>query len=762
MRRRLAIAALVAVLGTALWLARGTGLGRLFPGAAPHNLLLISIDTLRSDRLGCYGYAAAQTPHLDALAARGLRFEGATTVTPLTLPAHSSLMTGTFPAYHGVRDNGGFYLAEQQITLAETLRDAGYRTGGFIGAFVLDGRWGIGQGFERYFDDFDLSKFDEAPGMDAIQRPGSRVVDKALAWLAADVERPFLAWVHLYDPHTPYEAPEPFRSRFPATLSGAYDAEIAATDAEVGRLLEHLESEGRLDDTLVVVLGDHGEMLGEHREQTHGFFIYEAALRIPLIVAGPSLPARTLTDLVRIVDVLPTVLELLGVGAPEPVQGRSLMPLTRGENLGLMAHAESWYPRYHYGWSELQSIRDGRYKLIRAPRRELYDIVADPGELNDIAEREPRRADALERALERLLTRVTSDEPQQPSTMDPETAARLQALGYLGGGARRDHLEDRPRGDPKDKIRLYNLLKRAAAASSEDRLEQAIELAERALREDPEVIEAHTLLGNVLKKAHRFAEALQAYRRALELDPEHDGALYLLALTYKDMGRLEEARDGLERARTLDPRNGKVLWQLADLLMRQGSLEEAEGVLKNALKLDLDQPRFLKKLGECYVEMGRWQEAETSLRRALAERPDLEGAHFDLALVHEERGAIAQAIESYEAELAHNPEGFRAAFNLAKLLQKTGRLQAAVQRYEEAVEVRPGFATGHLYLARALLDTGELATAEESARRGLAANPDPEIALLGHFVLADVYNRQGRLEEAEREVAAARRLERGD
>ena len=230
------------------------------------NLLLITVDTLRADRLGSYGYAAAQTPHLDALAAGGLRFERATTVMPLTLPAHASLMTGTFPAYHGVRDNGGFYLGEEARTLAEILSEAGFRTGGFVGAFVLDSRWGIAQGFDRFFDDFDLTEFDGAAGMDAIQRPGASVVDQALDWLQASPEvEPLFAWVHLYDPHTPYEAPEPYRSRFPATRSGAYDAEIAATDAEIGRLLDGFEAAGRLDDTLVVVASDHGEMLGGAR-----------------------------------------------------------------------------------------------------------------------------------------------------------------------------------------------------------------------------------------------------------------------------------------------------------------------------------------------------------------------------------------------------------------------------------------------------------------------------------------------------------------
>ncbi|HSB60815.1 MAG TPA: sulfatase, partial [Vicinamibacteria bacterium] len=431
--RRSALLPAMAAAGLALWLASSPPrwARRLLPARAPRNLLLVSIDTLRADRLGSYGYAPAQTPRLDALARSGLRFARAATVVPLTLPAHSSLLTGTFPAWHGVRDNGGFYLGEDQTTLAEVLRGKGYRTGGFVGAFVLDRRWGIAQGFERFFDEFDLESFGEAPGMDAIQRPGAQVVDRALEWLGADRDRPFFAWVHLYDPHTPYEAAEPFRSRFPGTPSGAYDAEIAAADAQVGRLLDALDLDRRLPDTLVVVVGDHGEMLGEHGEPTHGFFVYEAAVRIPLILAGPGVPAREVEDQVRIVDVMPTVLELLRAPPPEAVQGVSLLPLARGERLGLVASSESWYPRYHYGWSELHAVQDGRFKYIRAPRPELYDLASDPGEARDLSRDDPARLAALERALAGLLARTASaSAPKGPRTVDAETEERLAALGY--------------------------------------------------------------------------------------------------------------------------------------------------------------------------------------------------------------------------------------------------------------------------------------------------------------------------------------------
>ena len=752
-----AVAALALAAGALLLTKlRAPGFGR-----RPANLLLVSIDTLRADRLGCYGHTQAQTPYIDALAARGLRFEQATTVTPLTLPAHASLLTGTFPGHHGVRDNGGFYLGEEHRTLAEVLRERGYRTGGFVGAFVLDSRFGIHQGFDRYFDEFDLSKYDGV-GMDTVQRSGDVVVAKAVEWLKQDERRPFFAWVHLYDPHAPYEAPEPHRSRFPATMAGAYDAEVAASDAFFGRLLDALASDGRLDETLVVVVGDHGESLGEHREQAHGFFVYDATVRIPLIVAGPGIPTRAVAEPVRIVDVMPTLLDRLGVAAPAEVQGKSLLPAGRGERLGLVGLSETYYPRYHYGWSELAAIRDGRYKLIAAPRRELYDLREDAGETRDLALEEPQRADILERALRAELARMAGTAAARgPQPIDPETEERLQALGYIGGTQSARHLDERARADPKDKIELYNLLKLAGSASVAGRIDEAVARVREVLAQDGEVIEGHTMLGNLHVKARRYDAAALAYRAALALDPGHQAATFSLALAYKLMERYDDALAGFERALALDARNTKAQFQLADIWMRRGRFDRAEPALRAALDRKVDRPAFLVKLGECLIEMKRYEEAERSLREALRAQPDVALAHYDLGLVLEAKGEPALAMREYEAEIARNPKAYRASFNLAKLLLAAGRPRDAAARFREAVTADPELGAGHLYLAKALLDSGDVEGARASALRGLAARPERKLLPLGHYILADVYTRLGRPKDAAREVQLARTLERG-
>ena len=755
--------ALIAALGTWLVVARPAWTRWLLPSGKPRNLLLISLDTVRADRLGSYGHRSAQTPRLDALAASGMRFERATTVVPLTLPAHCSLMTGTFPAWNGVRDNSGFYLSDEQVTLAEVLRDRGFRTGGFIGAFVLDRRWGIGQGFDRYFDEFDLERFPNAASMDMIERPGSEVVDKALEWLGADTKRPFFAWVHLYDPHAPYEARKPFDRGFPQTAAGAYDAEIAYSDAQIGRVLDALEKDGRLAETLVIAVGDHGEMLGEHGEQQHGFFVYDAATHIPLIMAGPGVPARVVGDQVRIVDVMPTALSLLGIAATKAMQGTNLMPLGRGERLGLVAYSESWYPRYHYGWSELRAIQDERFKYIEAPRPEIYDLQHDPGELRNLS-RESEHAARLgtfSAALEQYEARITGAGAKVvPQTVDAEVEERLAALGYVSGSVSPKHLaEGAARGDPKDKVGLYMALKQAGSASLEGRQDDAIAIVGKALEEDPTMIEAYMLLGNFERLANRPERAVAAYRQALALDSEHQGALFGLAVAYKEQGRLDDALLGLERARELDPRNGRVLWQLADIWLYKKQPARAEAIIREALARKVDEERFLLKLGEAQIAAKRLDAAERTLLEAIEKNSELATAHFALGLVYEEKGAIEKAMAAYRAELQINDKAYRAAFNLAKLLQQAERLGEALPLFRRVVELQPAFGTGQLYLANALLNAGDLVGAEENARAGLKNHPETAIAPLGHYVLADVYERQGRMADARRELAAAKRLE---
>ena len=371
--RRLAIVASLGALALAIWWLTDKGEVRKRP-----NLILITADTLRADKLSCYGNDSIDTPHIDRLAASGVLFENAATVTPLTLPAHSSIFTGTYPAYHGVRDNGGYYLGHEQTTLAEVLEENGWATGAFVGAFVLDSRWGLDQGFDRYFDDFDFSQFKEL-SLSSVERRGDAVLEAALEWMSSVRGRPFFSWIHFFDPHTPYDPPEPYRTRYEESL---YDGEVAFVDDLVGRLMSWVHRAGLHEETVVVFVGDHGEGLGQHGESEHGFFVYDSTMRIPFILRSPyyDLEPRRVAAQVSAIDLMPTLLDLLDLSQPSSLQGQSLRALAEGEETdpGLLAYSESYYPRNHYGWSELRSLRDGELHFISAPEPELYDVRADP------------------------------------------------------------------------------------------------------------------------------------------------------------------------------------------------------------------------------------------------------------------------------------------------------------------------------------------------------------------------------------------------
>ena len=307
-----------------------------------------------------------------------------------------------------MRDNGGFFLNDRETTMAERLRSRGFRTGGFVGAYVLDHKWGIAQGFEKYFDNFDLSKY-RSVSLSSVERRGDEVADHALEWLETVRSTKFFAWVHFYDAHSPYDPPEPYKSRYP---DRPYAGEIAFVDSQVGRLMTWLETNQLLEKTIVVVMGDHGESLGDHGEGTHGFFVYESVLHVPLLIRAPydAMRGRKVADVVRSVDVQPTVLDLLGIRSTETFEGQSLAPLMTGvrSELGLEAYAEAVYPRFHFGWSDLRTLRAGRYKYIEAPRPELYDLEKDPNETTNILPQRRALAGQMRapRALEARLRRV--------------------------------------------------------------------------------------------------------------------------------------------------------------------------------------------------------------------------------------------------------------------------------------------------------------------------------------------------------------------
>ncbi len=740
-------------------------LPRFVPEAhRPLNVILVTADTLRADRLPAYGYDKVETPNLDRLAASGVVFEQATTVVPLTLPAHSTMFTGTYPMHHGVRDNGGYYLGQDQVTLAETLKESGYQTGGFVSAFVLDSRWGLNQGFDTYWDDFDLNKFENV-GLDTVQRRGGEVLAEAVKWMDSVKEDPFFAWLHFYDVHTPYEPPEPFLSRYKGYMGARYDGEIAYLDSLVGELLSWLAENDLEDDTLVVFIGDHGESLGQHEETTHGFFIYDATMHVPFLLKAPYRqirPGRRIPAQVRNVDLMPTLLDLVAIAPPPSVQGTSLVPLLEGdtEDLGLLAYSESFYPRHHYGWSELKSIRNGLLHYIDAPRPELFDVLADPNQSKNLASQRAATVTELKTALDEMVARygVEGIDEKGPETLDPDTQAQLAALGYLGGPSKIKIDPSRPLPDPKDKIGLFNLIKEAGADSSEEKVDQAMAKIDKVLAEDPDILEAYYIRGNLHSKRKDLEKALEAYQEALARDPEYKSALFGLATTYQDMGRAEDAETGFKRILELDPRDNRAYYSLAKIQVDRNDFEGALELLKQAVDIGSERAPLHNLMAECYIGLKELEEAKKEIATALEMNSELPTAHFNLALIHEEEGDVPAAIQAYEKELAISPKDFRSHFNVAKLYGKAGNAPKTREHFEKAIETNDKFAIGHLYLAKFYLDSGDLEKAQELALKGIELGPEPIMAPFGHLILADVYNRQGRFGDAERELRTAQRL----
>lgn len=731
-----------------------------FEGA---NVLLITLDTTRADRLGSYGYSRAQTPRLDRLAGEGLLFEQCITPTAYTLPSHSSIMTGTYPPYHGVRINGNTGLADVQVTMAERLRGRGYRTGAFVGAFVLDGRWGLNQGFDHYDDEFDVPP-GERLDLAGVQRPASVVVDAATKWLdeSDDAGKPFFAWVHLYDPHTPYEPPEPYRSKFASSdPMSLYDGEIAFVDAQVGRLLDWLSGRGLDRNTIVVVVGDHGEGLGSHGESEHGYYIYDYAVRVPLLVRlpGKTSAGRRIAEQVRTIDIFPTLLEFLGDATPDAVQGDSFVPLIDGrhESAPRYAYSESVATKLQYGWSGLYSIRTNQYKYIQAPRAELYDLGQDPGETTNQLTGLRRVTHELRGTLSAIRKEVEEGAPEATeANLDAETMAKLSSLGYLGGSSLTTE-DDSGLADPKDKLLLYEGVGYAAQLIFRNEWDEAAVVLRKVLGEDPGIPQAQLLLSSVYRKTKQTAKAREILDAYLKKDPGNPQALISMAEILSDEGRADDVIAICKRALAKDERNARAWELIADVYVNRDDHQNALPPLRKVVEIQPKLTRSRNNLAASLIGTGQLAEAETLLGEIIEEYPKFPLAHYHLALLREKQGRLAEARQAYEAEIEIQPKAVVARFNLGELLIRAGDYQGAERQMRAAIEHDPNGARAYLMLARLLLDRpGQLEEAGRLTRTGLAHAKEHELQALGYYLLADIASRQGRRGAVEEAVRQAR------
>ncbi|TFG53267.1 MAG: tetratricopeptide repeat protein, partial [Candidatus Aminicenantes bacterium] len=646
-------------------------------GDKDYNVILITVDTLRADRVGCYGAVRVATPTMDAFAARGIRYERAIAQTPLTLPSHTTIMTGTLPVYHGVRDNGGFIVPSELVTMAETFKAKGYDTAAFVAAYVLDSKWGLGQGFDTYFDKFDLSRYEKI-SLGEVQRPANEVIDEALLWLETKKDGKFFAWIHLYDPHTPYDPPEPFKSEYPRN---PYLGELAFTDTQLARLSDYLDRNGLRDNLFLILAADHGESLGEHQETTHGFFIYQTALHVPLIVVTPftGLQGVTSRETVGLVDVMPTVCEMAGIPIPAEVQGSSLVPsfFRQGAEKARLAYAESYYPRYHYGWSELRSVQDGRFKLILAPVPELYDLGLDPGEVKNLVYLEKQVFEDLSARAETLINEAGRNALEVDiSKVDEETREKLAALGYIGSFTDSSKLAGKKLADPKDKIGVFNELSSARETGMNGNFDEAIRAIEAIIREDPTIADAHFSLGNIFYKARRYKEAIDATTRSLDLKPDDSFAVINIANSYQAMGRFDEAEKFVldYMARGFD--DAQLYFLLGNLKVHHNEPEKAIPYFEKCLAGNPQSASAHNALAAVYLNRessGDLSRAEEHLNAAAAINSTLMSLRYNTAQLREKQNRLAEAADLYIQEIEDAPNSFKALFNLSRVYRLMGR-----------------------------------------------------------------------------------------
>ena len=673
------------------------------PTARP-NVLLVTIDTFRADRLG-----TGVAPAIDRLAASGVRFTSARSAVPLTLPSHTTIHTGLLPPAHGVRENGMDALADTHATIARQLKRAGYDTAAFIGAFVLDRRFGLAQGFDTYDD--QIPRDPDASDRLEAERPASAVVDRALAWFdrrQSAIRNPpsaFFVWVHLYDPHAPYNPPPEFRAR----TATPYDGEIAYADAQLARLFDALRSHGLMDRTVVVVAGDHGEGLGDHGERTHGMLLYDSTLRVPLIIAAPGQAAATRDEAVSLVDLAPTLLHAAGITPPDAMKGQDLLATGRRKT---DLYSETEYPRVA-GWSPLQALTDGRWMTIRAAAAtEVYDLRADPREEHDLLASQGAVAAAMAARAQAIHAGAAAPNARAISA---DAQERLRALGYVTSSAERGSGAGAP--NPAAQIATWNAFEDALSALTARRPDALAALV-RLASANPDAPVIQMTGARALKEAGQMAAALAAYRRAAARWPTDAMLLHDLAATAREAASgaaapkaaalRDEAVRADQAALTVAPTSAAAHNGLGLLAIDNGRAGDAAKAFERATAIDATNASYWANLGNARRATGDRAGAEQAYRRALETDPRTADAANGLGVLLVEANRSAEAVPWFERAIAAAPDLVEAHLNLGIALQQSGQTARAADAYRFVLAAR-GNHPREKYAARRLL--GEIGAA---------------------------------------------------
>jgi len=643
---------------------------------APPNVLLITIDTVRADHIGAYGATKAATPAIDRLAREGVRFADATTQAPLTGPAHAAILTGRYPARFGVRDNASAPIPPGVTSIAELFKSNGYRTAGFVGAFILGPEYGFAHGFDAF--DASFARFNTGMKLQA-QRRGAEVTDAAVAWIgqqsnpqSAIRNPPWFAWVHLYDAHAPYDPPAPFRTRF---QTSPYDGEIAYVDSCVARLVATLEQAGQLDRTLVVVIADHGEGLGDHGEAEHGLFLYESVLHVPWVMRlpGGASGGAVVKTQVRAIDAMPTMAAIAGLTASN-VDGENVMPIVRGAapRDPAPSYAETYYPRWHFGWSELKSIRVGDWKYIDAPKPELYDMRTDAAERRNAIDARGALAGGLSAELTKLQNAFGAAASAEAPQPDAETLARLRSLGYVGIAAP----SSTGRGpDPKDMVAKLDAFRsgisRAIDALGRGQPDAAIADLKNLIAINDRSYELHLFLGDAYAAKRQWENALGEYSAAAVLNPHGSGPLVSQARVFLAQGNAAKAAEKIEAAARIEPASGEVSLVRGSIFERQGRGADALAQYEAAVQANGSDTQARASLASLAMRTRQYDKARPQFEKLLQMGYRPSRMHFGLAQIAEAQGEIKRALSEYRQAVQLEPGLTEAKSALLRLGDKT-------------------------------------------------------------------------------------------
>ena len=642
-------------------------------------VILISVDTLRADHLSCYQSKRPPTPHIDSMAKQGTLFTQVNSPFPLTLPAHVALLTSTYPFENGVQDNG-VPLKSTAATLATILKGAGYSTAAYIGTFVLDRRFGLNRGFDVYDGPIDVHN-KTTGGQVERKRPGAQVAAAAMKWLERNSNTPFFLFLHLYDLHQPYDLPQDPAQRHGET---GYSAELAYEDRVLGDFLAFLEKRGLLEKALVVFVSDHGEGLGEHGENTHGYFIYQSTLHVPLIFHWPAGFTRSPHDRVDepagLLDVAPTILDAIGVARPSGVRGRSLI----GASGAAPVYSESLYARNHFGCAALRSLRIGSYKFIEAPKPELYDLASDPNEQRNLYEQQRSKATAMGEQIAALRAGAPSANAAKSPSPTPDTAQALRSLGYLSGSTSSSRRESHV--DPKDRIADFERFYNAITLASAGKLAES-NTTLRALRDKlPDVLEIGLNLGLNQQRLGDFAQAAREFQNVIEQDPADAQAHFELGFCEFRTGQTDDAIRQLKAALALEPWYTRADEALADIYIQKKDYTQARGYLNHLVTVDPNSYTAHYNLGILAALEQNWSEAEQRMLSALRADPRSAEAHNTLGGIYLQRGDLERAAQQFQATIRLQPNLASAHYNLALVFQKQGKTDAAEQELRAAKE----------------------------------------------------------------------------